>query len=86
MTDDDIFVYRVRMPSGVREAVTPCEDGYTVYIDDRLDDAHAFAAYQHAVRHIKNGDLCDAKNVQEVEEKTHYNIGGLEDGIGRCIK
>lgn len=68
---EDIFVYRVRMPDMVREAVTPCEDGYTVYIDDRLDDAHAYAAYQHALKHIRHGDLDEAGDVQEIEGNAH---------------
>jgi hypothetical protein len=71
---DDIFVYRIRMPDMIREAVTPCEDGYTIYIDDRLDDVHAYAAYQHALDHIRYGDLDNIGNVQKVEWKAHNEL------------
>lgn len=69
---DDVYVYRVPMPGKIHEMVTPCEDGYTVYINDALDDASARAAYQHAVRHIRHHDFdADAQCVQEVEGKAH---------------
>lgn len=69
--DDDIFVYITDLPEGVHEAVTPCADGYTVYLDSGLWKSDRIKAYEHALRHIKNLDFekCD---VQEIEGRTHY--------------
>ena len=63
---DEFFVYIVPMPDGVREFVTPCADGYTVYIDEKLDERHRMEALQHAVRHAMNGDFFDP-DVQQIE-------------------
>ena len=30
---DRIFVYLIKMPRGVHEFVSPCEEGYTIYLD-----------------------------------------------------
>lgn len=75
--EDDIFLYRVKFPnpSKQREAVLSCFGGYTVYIDESLDDEHAMRAYDHAVAHIRRGD-CDLHgNVQEVESDVHKMNG-----------
>lgn len=66
----DIYIYTVPLPYGVKEAVTPCLDGYTVYISDRLDDFQRLEAYKHAVRHIRNNDF-DKFDVQEIESEAH---------------
>jgi hypothetical protein len=53
--------------------VTPCADGYTVYISAKLDDEHRLKAYEHALRHIESGDFdmdC-TKTVQEMETAAH---------------
>lgn len=55
------------LPAGVHEMVTPCADGYTVYIDISLDEPHRLAAYNHALDHIRNGDF-DADNIRSVQE------------------
>lgn len=54
---NDIFVYLVDIPGKVREIVMPCLDGYTVYIDEKLDRRAQQDAYRHALRHIKNADF-----------------------------
>lgn len=48
------YVYRVPLPGTVREMVVPNseDDGFSVYIDDGLDDDQARSAYQHAMKHI----------------------------------
>ena len=71
---DDVFVYlREDMPCGVSEMVTPCPDGYTVYINASLDQEHRMRAYEHALSHIKNNDF-EKNDVQEIESSAH----GLE--------
>ena len=58
MVDENyVYVYLVDMPPQTHEMVTPCADGYTVYIDASLDDKHRMEAYEHALRHIENGDF-----------------------------
>lgn len=48
------YVYRVPLPGTVHEMVVPNseDDGFSVYIDDGLDDDQARSAYQHAMKHI----------------------------------
>jgi hypothetical protein len=68
---DEIYIYRIKLPGKSKEAVLPCKDGYTIYIDERLDDAQALREYQHAIYHIENGDLESEGTVQEIEKKAH---------------
>lgn len=66
----DIYIYIVKLPPRVNEVVTPCLDGYTVYISDRLDDLQRLEAYKHAVKHIRNRDF-EKSDVQEIETEAH---------------
>lgn len=66
----DIYVYCVHLPAGVKEMVTPCLDGYTVYINDVLDRSAQVEAYRHAVRHIMNNDF-EKQSVQRIEAYAH---------------
>ena len=71
---DDTFVYCVPLPTGINEIVTPCADcGYTVYINKNLSDQKKKESYEHALRHIKNGDFdVDVlKDVNEIELDAH---------------
>jgi len=71
---DDVFVYlRSDLPDKVKELVTPCAEGYTVYINAKLDNEHRMKAYEHALRHIESGDfdVDSVKNVQTIETSTH---------------
>ena len=69
---EDVYVYFVQLPDGVKEMVTPCLDGHTVYIDDRLDETQRLKEYRHALRHIVGLDF-EKGNVQEIEKKAHKN-------------
>lgn len=66
----DVYVYIVDLPDRVDEMVTPCIDGYTVYLNARLSYAGRVRAYLHAVRHIERNDF-ERANVQEIETETH---------------
>lgn len=66
MQMDDIFVYLVNLPDGIHEMVTPCCDGFTVYIDSKLTCTERQKAYLHALDHIKRNDF-EKENVQEIE-------------------
>ena len=52
----DGYVYFVKFPEGIKEAVMPCAEGYTIYIDERLSDEMRLRVYQHALEHIRRGD------------------------------
>lgn len=71
--EDDIFLYRVKFPnpSKQKEAVLTCLGGYTVYIDESLDNEHAMRAYNHAVAHIRRGDCDRFGDVQKTEAEAH---------------
>lgn len=62
----DIFVYIVPLPPGVNEMVTPCLDGFTIYISDALDPIQRVKAYRHALDHIRKNDF-QKSDVQEIE-------------------
>lgn len=53
----DEYIYLIPLPPGINEAVLSCVGGYTIYINEKLDEAGRLKAYQHAMRHINNGDF-----------------------------
>lgn len=63
---DDVYVYYVQLPDGIDEAVLPCIDGYTIYIDSRQSKAEMERAYKHAMEHITNNDF-DKTSVDAIE-------------------
>lgn len=68
----DVYVYRIELPGNIHEMVVPNsdDDGFTIYIDSRLSDNQAEAAYQHALGHITNNDF-SKMSVQEIEHEAH---------------
>jgi len=71
---DNTYVYMVGLPDSVNEMVLPCADGFTVYINEKLDDEKKLQAYCHALEHIKNNDWNNS-DVQMIEAKAHENGG-----------
>lgn len=67
---DDVFVYIVDLPAGVKEAVLKGLSGFTVYISDKLDPQSKKEAYCHALQHIENDDWSRV-DVQEIEADAH---------------
>ncbi|HEY9574044.1 MAG TPA: hypothetical protein VIR32_00720 [Lachnospiraceae bacterium] len=67
---DEIYVYYVSLPTGFKEAVMKCLDGYTIYINEKLDDSARLKAYHHALKHIKSGDF-EKYSVQNIEAIAH---------------
>jgi len=67
---DEIYIYRIDLPDGINEMITPCEDGYTLYIDKRLSPDGFIRAYHHAVSHVINNDW-DKSDVQSIERTAH---------------
>ena len=64
----NIYTYLIEMP--VREAVRPCSDGFTVYINAALSREQRERAYLHALRHIESGDF-EKDDVQQIERGAH---------------
>lgn len=68
---DNIYLYLTKFPgTRIREAVLPCADGYTVYLDDRLTYEQQREAFAHAMFHIKNRDF-EKSDVGEIERIAH---------------
>ena len=67
---DDIYIYYVDFPDSVKEVVTPCLDGYTIYINSKLPREAMIQAYKHAMRHICHSDF-NNDNVQDIEARAH---------------
>ena len=63
---DNVFVYFVPLPEGIDEAVLPCFDGYTIYIDSRQSRSGMERAYKHALEHIEYNDF-EKFDVTEIE-------------------
>lgn len=70
VNSEDVFVYFEDLPDGINEMVTPCLDGYTVYIDRKLTYEQRLKAVDHAIRHVKNLDF-EREDVQMVEVCAH---------------
>ena len=70
---DRIFVYLVKLPDGMAEAVAPCLEGYTIYIDERLTSEMMTMAYDHAMYHIENGDCWNETMTASAKEiRAHH--------------
>lgn len=68
--DDNVYVYVVDLPTGIHEMVTPCPDGYTVYLDSSDCHEDRMKHYAHALGHIIRNDHKNG-NVQEIEFELH---------------
>lgn len=63
---DDVFIYYVDFPDNIKEMITPCLDGYTLYINKRLPREAKLKAYNHAMRHVTCRDF-EKTDVQRIE-------------------
>lgn len=50
--------------------VSPCCDGYTIWIDSSLDEIHRMRAYQHALEHIRRRDF-ERDSATAIEAEAH---------------
>lgn len=67
---DDIYIYYYPLPDNINEAVLTCFGGYTIYIDPRQSKDGIQRSYEHAMRHIQNGDFFKM-DVQQIEAQAH---------------
>ena len=68
--DDYVFTYIIDLPDNVNEMVTPCADGYTVYLNAKLSYRGRVRAYEHALQHISHNDF-EKYDVQLIEAEAH---------------
>lgn len=67
---DDVYVYYIKLPDGINEAVLSGTNGFTIYIDPRQSEAGIRRSYDHAMEHIRNADFTKS-DVQIIEKRTH---------------
>lgn len=67
---DDIYVYYVPLPEGINEAVLSCLGGFTIYLDPRQSEDGLKRSYEHALKHIQDGDFFKT-DVQSIESEAH---------------
>lgn len=70
---EDINVQIINMDVKIPEQVTKNQDGsYTIFLNARFSQEYRAQAYQHALKHIQNGDFDrEDGNVQVIELVTH---------------
>ena len=67
---NSVYIYLVDLPTDISEMVTPCVDGFTVYINARQSQGRQIEAYRHAMGHIYKDDW-KREDVQAVESEAH---------------
>lgn len=72
MANDDIYVYVTPFPKGstTHEAILPCIDGYTLYLDANLTYEQQIEKYLHAKKHVQGLDF-EKADVQVIEADAH---------------
>lgn len=68
---ESIYHYVVDLPTGCKEAVVVCPDGYTVYTNSNLSREEAIKAYEHAMKHVRNNDFDLNDNADTAELRAH---------------
>lgn len=70
--NEDIYIHLIDFPDvKTTEAITKNEDcSYSVFLNSKLSNAMIRDAYEHAIRHIRNGDF-EKDDVQEIETEAH---------------
>lgn len=69
----EVYVYIVDLPDRVDEMVTPCVDGYTIYLNAKLTYRGRVNAYMHAMKHVERKDW-ENDDVQQIEMEAHDGI------------
>ena len=62
----DIYTYLVPLPASIHGVTSPCEDGYTIYLNSNDCRSRQEQAYRHEEAHIQRGDF-DRESVQQIE-------------------
>lgn len=68
----DLTIVYMNLPKDVDEVITVNNDcSYTAIIAENRCQQKQLEAYKHALKHIKNDDLEDGKDVQDIEKEAH---------------
>ena len=67
---NEYHIYYVELPDGFNEAILPCDDGFTIYIDPRQSEAGMHRSFEHAMKHIRRNDF-NNNDVQSIESQVH---------------
>ena len=67
---DNIYLYFVPLPVGIHEMITPCFDGYTIYLNSVDTYEQHKKSFFHAIKHIFSDDF-DHSNIQDIEANAH---------------
>ena len=78
---DNYYIYLVPMAGDMDEAVLPCMDGYTIYLNQDLMGEDLIRAYEHAVFHIENGDCYDDTRTAAEKEMRAHRLGYYAEQI-----
>ena len=70
----EIYIYYAPFPMSVKEAIRPCSDGYTIYLNQNLTREQQLESLKHAVTHIilEHFETDNGKTVEEMENEAHY--------------
>ena len=74
---DDLYI-RIIPNLKVNEMITPCENGYSVYIKEELPEEKKIEALYHAYMH-KHGNDFTKTDVQNIESNAHYELESLTE-------
>lgn len=65
---DDIYIYLVDMPHGIKANVAENIDGtHTIYLNSRLNNDELKRSFLHELQHIRNNDLNSSCDIHEIE-------------------
>ena len=76
---NNYYVYVVDLPDGVNEMVCPCLDGYTIYLNSRIDSQSQYEGFLHAIQHITNNDF-EKDDIQSIEYDAHNKTPRIKRG------
>lgn len=62
-----IYVYLADMPTKVKGVTVPCDDGYTIYINNKLTKEQQGQTIDHEMYHINNGDF-EKFDISQIEK------------------
>lgn len=68
----EIFTHEVDLPPGVYGAVTPCFNGYKIFVDKKLNRDNRHKAYMQALECICNNYFAK-HDVQQITWEAHNN-------------
>lgn len=78
---NEIHIHRVPFPAKVKGCVTVTNDGYVIFLNDKLTAEEDKATIEHELFHIKKRHFNANKPVSECEKEAFEHIKQLEEKI-----